>query len=86
MSLNPSQQRRSDESARARIGARAYETVRVRPPRGAAARESPRSGHGLVAGGPIAVSGPEEEGGLEAGPLVRNRKSHFSFCALMNSR
>jgi hypothetical protein len=57
---------RSDEGARARIGARAYS-------------------HGLVAGGPIAVSGPEE-GGLEAGPLVRNRKSHFSFCALMNSR
>lgn len=44
---------------------------------------APRSGHGLVAGAPVAVSAPEE-GGLEADPLVR--MSHFSFCALKNSR
>ena len=43
----------------------------------------PRSGHGLGAGAPVAVSALEE-GGLEADPLVRI--FHCSFCALMNSR
>jgi hypothetical protein len=37
----------------------------------------------VVAGAPVTVSAPEE-GGLEADPLVR--MSHFSFCALKNSR